>query len=167
MSDDEKSAPSKHRGPDRAAPYALSRLSGPVTLVDAAREIERADQWIASTANAKLSVIAEQMRALREQAERVLEDAQASATLHRAEARFARHVGKVYHLYERSAGERYWSLLSPSEWRGAPPHAFVGSYRLEADQSWTPLDRTDARDRERSAIDQLVRTVQLPRGEDV
>jgi hypothetical protein len=143
----------KHRGPDRAAPYAVSRLSGPVSLVDAAREIERADQWIASTSGARLEQIAAQMRALREQAEAVLSEARENAALHRAEARFARHPGKTYHLYEREGGARYWSLLAPSDWSGAPPHPFVGSYRLELDQSWTPVARLHERDRVREPID--------------
>lgn len=131
----------RYRGPERAAPYALSRLSGPISLVDSAREIERADQWIASTANAKLSTIAAQMQALRVQAEAVLQKAQEDAELHRAVARFVRHPGQTYHLYAQPDGGRYWSLLSPEEWGAKPPHVFLGSYRLELDQSWTRLDR--------------------------
>lgn len=160
MSDDEW----KHRGPERAptersraepraSTYPVSRLSAPVSLVDAAREIERADQWIASTSNAKLAQIAAQMRALREQAEQVMEEARANASLHRAEARFARHPGKTYHLYEREGGPRYWSMLSPDDWRGAPPHAFLGSYRLELDQSWTPATQAAEHDRARIPIE--------------
>jgi hypothetical protein len=117
----------------------LSRLSGPVSLVDVAREIEQADQWIASTSTAKLSVIAEQMRALRQSAQAVLEKAERDAALHRAEARFKRYPGRVYHLYERAGGVPYWSLLSPEDWGGSPPHPFLGSYRLESDQSFTQL----------------------------
>jgi len=130
----------RYRGPSKAAPYALSRLSGPVSLVEVAKEIEQADQWIASTANAKLSVIAEQMRALREAAHQVLAKAEQDAALHRAQASFKRYPGRVYHLYERDGSTRYWSLLSPEDWRGEPPHVFVGSFRLELDQSFTALD---------------------------
>jgi hypothetical protein len=149
MAEDER----KHRGPDRSSPYAVSRLSGAVSLVDAAREIERADQWIASTSNAKLEQIAAQMRALREQAEQVLSEARENASLHRAEARFVRHPGKTYHLYERADGQRYWSLLSPDDWGGASPHTFVGSYRLELDQSWTPTTRLADRDQARVPVE--------------
>lgn len=136
---DARDGSGRYRGPGNSAPYALSRLSGPVSLVDVAREIEQADQWIASTASAKLSVIAEQMRALHERARAVLEKAERDAALHRAEARFKRYPGRVYHLYERPEGAQYWSLLSPEDWDGAPPHRFVGSYRLESDQSFTSL----------------------------
>jgi hypothetical protein len=148
MADGAQDGSGRYRGPAKAAPYALSRLSGPVSLVEVAREIEQADQWLASTASAKLGVIAEQMLALRDKAQRVLEKAQRDAELHRAEARFKRYPGRTYHLYARAPGNHYWSLLSPAEWNGAPPHPFVGSYRLEADQSFTALheDGSDADD---------------------
>ena len=127
------------RGPTRAAPYPLSRLSGGVSLVDVAREIEQADSWIAATSSAKLDVIAQQIRQLQQEAHRVVEEAQRNAALHRAEARFKRYPGRVYHLYERSPGKLYWSLLSPADWQGSPPHPFVGTFRLENDQSFTEL----------------------------
>jgi hypothetical protein len=133
-------------GPTRAAPYALSRLSGPVSLVDVAREIEHADTLIASTTNAQLRLIAEQMAALRGQAERLLEHARVNAELHRVEARFVRHPGHTYHLYQRDGGEaqaRYWSLLAPADWGGRPPHRYLGSYRMEADRSWTLMGGQD------------------------
>jgi hypothetical protein len=152
QAEDERPRELRHRGPERASPYPVSRLSGPVSLVDAAREIERADQWIASTSESKLVVIAAQMHALRQQAEQVLAEARQNATLHRAEARFQRHPGKTYHLYERVDRQRYWSMLAPVDWNGQPPHAYVGSYRLEADQSWTPLERTAERDLGRQPV---------------
>jgi hypothetical protein len=154
------------RGPDRASPYPVSRLSGPVSLVDTAREIERADQWIASTSEAKLEQIAAQMRALREQAEQVLSEARENVALHRAEARFQRHPGKTYHLYERPGGQRYWSLLAPTDWAGQPPHPFVGSYRLEADQSWTPLARIAERDQRRFPVADWLERGLLPAHDD-
>jgi len=156
---------SRYRGPAKAAPYALSRLSGPVSLVEVAKEIEQADQWIASTANAKLNVIAEQMRALREAAEQVLVKAELDAALHRAEAHFKRYPGRVYHLYERGDGSRYWSLLSPEEWREKMPHAFLGSYRLETDQSFTALAPNAASEASADQTLELLLKVRGARGE--
>jgi hypothetical protein len=120
--------------------------------VDVAREIEHADAFIASTTNAQLRLIADQMAALRSEAERLLEQARLNAELHRVEARFVRHPGKIYHLYERDSGQpqrRYWSLLAPADWGGQPPHRYLGSYRLESDQSWTAVgpDGAEARSR--------------------
>jgi hypothetical protein len=50
----------------------------------------------------------------------------------------------------------YFSMLSPADWGGAPPHAFEGSYRLEADMRWTPAGEIDAFDRERGALRRLI-----------
>ena len=123
----------------RASPYPLSRLAPRIELVDLAREIEQADITIQMVASAKLAAIREQMIALKEQAERVLEEARAAAELHRARCSFKKIPGHTYHLYARDDGERYFSMLSPEDWRGAPPHRFEGSYLLEADMRWTPV----------------------------
>lgn len=130
-----------HDGPASTSPYPLSRMSAPHDLVDTAREIQRADAVLAAVATDKLTQIAEQIRALQDQARVVLERARRDAELHRAECRFQKVPGQVYHLYRRArdGSEReYFSLLSPDDWRGAPPDPYVGSYRLEADASFTP-----------------------------
>ncbi|KAJ8983358.1 hypothetical protein NQ317_003164 [Molorchus minor] len=53
-------------------------------------------------------------------------------------------AGHVYHLYERPSGQKYFSMLSQEEWQDAP-HKFLGSFRLELDQSWTPIDKEEDR----------------------
>lgn len=125
----------------RVATYPTSRLSPRIDLVDVATEIARADASIATTTNAKLEVIARQIRSLQEEARAILEDAKASVELHRARCNFVRRPGNVYHLYRRPDGELYFSLLSPDDWSGAPPHRFEGSHRLETDLRWTRVDR--------------------------
>jgi hypothetical protein len=159
---DERKGSIPYEGESRAAPYPLSRLSAPVSLVDAAREIQAADQWLAATASAQLGAIAEQMQHLREQAEKILHKAQQDALLHRAEARFTRIPGKIYHLYARADGTQYWSLLAPSDWNGTPPHSFVGSFRLEADRSWTRADQIEPQDAARGDISEWLKKKLLP-----
>jgi hypothetical protein len=123
----------------RAATYPTSRLSPRFELIDLATEIARADETIALVANAKLDVVRQQIAALQERARVILAEAAATAELHRAQCNFRKAPGRVYHLYRRGADDRYFSMLSPDDWGGAPPHAFEGSYRLEADQSFTRL----------------------------
>lgn len=128
------------------SPYPLSRLSAPHDLVDVAREIQEADKTLGGVTVAKLRTIAEQIRALQAQAARVLEEARQSSDLHRASCAFKRRPGHVYHLYrKREVGSLYWSMLSPEEW-GTPPDEFQGSYRLEVDMSWTPVEQIEQRD---------------------
>jgi hypothetical protein len=162
MNDDERStrhAGANHAGPARSSPYPMSRLAPVHALVDVAQEIAAADRAIGSVVGGKLELIARQIRALQEEARVVLEEARRDLDLHRAEHSFVKRPGSTYHLYRRADGRLYLSMLSPEDWRGAPPHAFEGSYRLEADQSWTPVEEIDG-DAEKP--EELVRRLLAP-----
>ncbi len=128
--------------PARSSPYPTSRLAPVHDLVDLAAQIETADHMISAVTSGKLETIAEQIRNLQAQARRILQEAHESAELHRAQCRFAKRPGAIYHLYRRSDDTLYFSLLHPSEWRSGPPHAFVASYLLQADMSWQACDGT-------------------------
>ena len=128
-----------HQGPQSTAPYPLSRLSAPHELVSIAGEIAAADTMLSAVVGAELELIARQIRALQQQAAETLERAQRDALLHRAECRFKKRPGEVYHLYRAASGRACFSLLSPADWRGASPHPFEGSYRLGLDMRWTPV----------------------------
>jgi hypothetical protein len=133
----------------------MSRLSAPHNLVDTAREIQKADAVLGAVTGDKLRLIAEQIRSLQEQARELLEEARRSADLHRAECRFQKRVGGIYHLYRN--GERlYFSMLSPEDWGGRRPHVYEGSYRLEADMGWTPIDRVADRDAQDASARRLL-----------
>ncbi|KAI6197061.1 hypothetical protein M3Y94_01180500 [Aphelenchoides besseyi] len=57
----------------------------------------------------------------------------------------------TYHLYERpNGGQQYFSMLSPAEWGKSLKSTYLGSYRLEADRSFTRMDQTDEFDDDRS-----------------
>ena len=133
----------RYDGPARAAPYALSRMAPSFSLVDVAKEIEKADEMLATVTGGKLGVIADQIRHLQEQARRMLERAQRDAELHRARCRFEKKPGGVYHLYLKDDGERWFLLMGPDEWIRPQPQTFEGSYRLEADMSFTRVDVSD------------------------
>lgn len=131
----------KHTGEARTSPYPVSRLAPVHDLVDVAKRIQEADAVVGAVASAELSVIAEQIRRLQEEAQRVLERTRRNLDLHRARCTFVRKPGGVYHLYRRTDGELWFSMIGPDEWGSTDPsRAFAGSYRLELDQSWTRLD---------------------------
>jgi hypothetical protein len=146
----------RYQGPARAAPYPLSRLSAAFDLVDVAREIQQADATIAAVAQGELTVIAEQIRALQDKARAVLARVHADRELHRAQCNFEKKPGQTYHLYRREDGVLYFSLLGPDEWRLKHAQTFVGSYRLEPDQSWTPLGEVQDRDERRDVARRLL-----------
>lgn len=144
--DNHETAP-EHALTTRAAPYPMSRLAPRFDLVDVAAEIARADQTISMVATGKLDIIRRQILALQEQARGILDEAARAARLHRARCNFPKRPGHVYHLYRRGEDDLYFSLLSPSEWGGSPPHPFEGSYRLENDQTFTLVDAGDTESR--------------------
>lgn len=127
-------------GADNAAPYPVSRMAPATELVDLAREIAEADQMLGNVVHGKLKVIAEQMKTLQQEARSILERSARDQQLHRARCNFKRQPGKIYHLYSKDDDTPYFSMLSPEEWGGDPPHRFIGSYRLESDMSWTPVE---------------------------
>ena len=150
-------APQLHDGTDHSSAYPVSRLAPGFGLVDLAREIEQADQMVSSRLGAQLQVIADQVKALQAQAREILEQARADQRLHRARCGFRRIPGHVYHLYEDADGSLAFSMLSPDDWHGHPPKPFVGSYRLEADMSWTPADAVgDQQDDSRQLVARLL-----------
>lgn len=147
---------SRHEGPAKASPYPISRLAPAHDLVDVAREIQEADRMLGTVAGNKLQLLAKQIRALQDEARGLLEATRRDAQLHRAQCSFKRRAGHVYHFYRRPEGALYISMLSPADWRGQPPHAFEGSYRLEPDMSWTRAEDIASVDAERSKLPPLL-----------
>ena len=154
--DDPKYSGDNFRGSDNASPYPVSRLGAPISLVDSAKIIEAASSKVALRTNAQLEVIVEQMKALQERARDIIEQASRDVDLIHADCRFHRVPGRIYHLFERSDGRRYFSMLGPDEFGGHAPPGFVASFRYEADESWTRLDEVAARDRRRAEIQGFV-----------
>lgn len=152
---------SLHEGGTRSAPYPTSRLAPPVELVDLARRVADADQSLLTHTSGKLRVIAAQIQALQDQARGILEQARRDQDLHRVPCSFRRTPGKVYHLYRRPDGSRYFSMLDPAEWSAGSPDTHEGSWRLEADQSWTPVEEAAADDPTERAVQQLLDQVGL------
>lgn len=138
-----RSAPTGYEGPTRSAPYALSRMAPSFDLVDAAKEIQKADAQLALMTGGKLEIIANQIRALRAEAERLVARAERDAQLHRAQCRFEKKPGGVYHLYRKGDGELWFSLMAPDEWSVKRDQTFEGTYRLELDMGFTRLDVKD------------------------
>ncbi|XP_066547064.1 uncharacterized protein C1orf50 homolog isoform X2 [Amia ocellicauda] len=125
-------------------------------LVALAQQVQKADDFVRANACNKLTVIAEQIRYLQEQARKVLEDAKKDADLHHAACNVVKKPGNMYYLYVRESGQRYFSILSPKDWGDSCPHKFLGAYKLQYDMSWTPSEEVEKRDSEISIIDKLL-----------
>lgn len=155
MSNDKKGL--LHRGPAHSSPYPVSRLAPAFDSGELAAEVAKAESMLSARTGAKLRVIADQIKLLQLEARKVLADAKEEQALARAQCAFKRIPGKTYHLYRKASGEPFFSMLAPSDWGGSIPYAFEGSYRLEADYSWTPADRIGQGDDTGELVNQLLR----------
>ncbi|XP_051531826.1 uncharacterized protein C1orf50 homolog [Myxocyprinus asiaticus] len=145
------------------SPYQMNRVGDPMDLVALAQQVQKGDEFIRANASNKLTVIADQIRYLQEQARKVLEDAKKDAELHHAACNVVKKPGNMYYLYMRESGQRYFSILSPREWGPNCPHKFLGGYKLQHDMSWTPQEEVEKRDAEIAILDKLLnRQTALP-----
>ena len=159
-----KSAPGLHRGGDHSSPYPVSRLAPAFQGGELAQEIAKAEAMLSARTGAKLRVIADQIKALQREARKVLDEAREEQALNQARCAFKRIPGKTYHLYRKSDGGSFFSMLSPQDWGGRPPHEHLGAYRLETDYSWTPAERASDADDTGAVVAQLLRIGGLPPG---
>lgn len=123
-------------------------------LVELAKEIQKADTFVQANACNKLQVIAEQIRFLQSQAEKILLETKRNTDLHHVACNFIKVPGNIYHLYQRSSGQKYFGMLSPQEWH--TPHEYMGSFRLEQDQSWTPAEYLVEKDNQLQVLEKVL-----------
>jgi len=134
------------------------KMHNPQDLIALARHVQTADSHTKAIASGKLDLISRQIKQLQEEARQVLENAKQDMDLAHAKCNFQRRPGSTYHLYKKNISgpgedeqyEKFFSMLSPQEWSGNPPHIHLGSYRLEYDMSWTPLEKIEERDASRT-----------------
>ncbi|XP_033113721.1 uncharacterized protein C1orf50 homolog [Anneissia japonica] len=136
--------------------YRTNRTTDVMDLVELAKQVQKADEFTRANAGSKLTVIADQIRYLQEQAYKVLQEAKRDADLHHVACNFKKCPGKVYHLYKRPSGQRYFSLLSLEDWGATCPHEYLGTYRLEYDMTWTPEKDMERRSNEIGLIDKVL-----------
>ncbi|XP_068598607.1 uncharacterized protein C1orf50 homolog [Brachionichthys hirsutus] len=143
-------------GLEPVSSYQTNRVGDPMDLVALATQVQKGDDFIKANACNKLTVIADQIRYLQEQAKKVLEEAKRDADLHHAACNIVKKPGNVYYLYQRPSGQKYFSIISPKEWGASCPHTFIGAFKLQHDMSWTPLDEVKKRSSELAALDKLI-----------
>ncbi|XP_033082723.1 uncharacterized protein C1orf50 homolog [Trachypithecus francoisi] len=145
------------------SPYHTHRAGDPLDLVALAEQVQKADEFIRANATNKLTVIAEQIQHLQEQARKVLEDAHRDADLHHVACNMVKKPGNIYYLYKRESGQQYFSIISPKEWGTGCPHDFLGAYKLQHDLSWTPYEDIEKQDAKIGMMDKLLsQSVALP-----
>ena len=51
-----------------------------------------------------------------------------------------------------------YAVFPMQEWGRSCPHTHLGSYRLEHDRSWTPLEEVEERSKDIEAINRAIHT---------
>lgn len=146
----------KPGGVQLVSAYQTTRVGDPTDLVALATQVQKGDEFIRANACNRLTVIADQIKYLQEQARKVLDDAKKDADLHHAACNMVKKPGNMYYLYLRPSGQRYFSIISPQEWGPSCPHQFIGAYKLQYDMSWTPIEDVDKKDSEIAIMDKLL-----------
>ena len=123
----------------RSCTYPTSRLSSKFEPIDQVEVVKESDRMLGAVASGKLSIISEQIKYLQQQAIKVIREAEINMNLHRATCTFEKRTGHIYYLYDRPGLGPYFSILSPEDWGLAPPHQYLGAYRLEPDSTWTEM----------------------------
>lgn len=122
--------------------YPTRTLDPPITIVEQAKEIEKAQETIKSSVNSKLDVIVKQIRSLQEEAKRIVDEANENIELHKVSCNFEKRPGETIHLYEKEGSNSlYFSRLSPGDWSGNPPNRYLGSYIMEYDRSFKMVEK--------------------------
>ncbi|MFH4981848.1 hypothetical protein AB6A40_008557 [Gnathostoma spinigerum] len=132
------------------------RIHDPTDIVRLAEKVKEADDFVQGRAINRLSVIAEQMKFLRLQAQKVLEEAERDDDLHHVACNLQKVVGSTYYLYRKPSGQRFFSIISPEEWGSCNQNEFLGGFRLEADRSWTPLVECQSRRKELETLKNIL-----------
>lgn len=122
--------------------------------------IQTSETHVKNTCYSKLDVISEQIKFLQKQAHQILASAQEDSKLHKIPCNFVKVPGTLYHLYERSNGDKFWSMISPDEFGSGNPNEHLGSYRMEVDRSFTKADQLQEFAENRRFAETLMKNIQ-------
>ncbi|EDW02800.1 GH10888 [Drosophila grimshawi] len=128
-------------------------------IIHLAQEIQSADKMVRNSTSQKLVVILDQIKMLQAQAIDILKESNENRMLHSVACNFNKKPGKIYHLYQKSTGQNYFSMLSPEEWNNSVEQTYKGSYRLEFDSSWTPIDKIKEHDNKLKWVEQCMDSI--------
>lgn len=82
----------------------------------------------------QLKLIMKQANMLKLEAEEIINEAVLNENLHNVECRFKKISGHTYHLYQKENNDKYFSMLSPNEWK--PKDKFINSYFYDYDKTF-------------------------------
>jgi hypothetical protein len=85
-------------------------------------------QFIEDTGSSKINLLKELLNSITKIGQEEILNINASIELWKLPCGFIRKAGDVIHLYERSDGTKFWSIIGPQEWEN--DLSSLGSYRI-------------------------------------
>jgi len=114
-------------------------LDPKISIVDQAKEIEKASEILDLRVNSKLDLILKQIRLLQEEAKKIIEEAYNDLELHKVKCNFEKRVGEVIFLYKKD-NELFFSRISPEEWGGIIDYEYLGKYKMRNDYTFEKIN---------------------------
>lgn len=87
----------------------------------------------------KLKQIAKEMERLKKEAEEIIQESFLQHELQNITCNCKKISGTTYHLYQNEKNEKYFSLISPSEWNSDFKHQFISSFYYDYDKTFTKI----------------------------
>ncbi len=84
----------------------------------------------------QLNLIFEQMKILAKQVQDIKKRVYISDLIYNVQMSFTPVIGKCYFLYEEESGNRFLSLISPTQWSEKMQDQYIAEVRLNADHTW-------------------------------
>ena len=120
---------SKERG------YYASQLTYGSNLGAPAIKLEDVDGWKTSQAMSANKYFNERYEEIKNQFNSMLEEVYWNDTVYKSKYSFIPIIGEIYHLYERSEGNNFLSIVDPSSWN----IKHLGSFKLDSDKKWNKI----------------------------
>ncbi|HOJ63898.1 MAG TPA: DUF2452 domain-containing protein [Spirochaetota bacterium] len=118
-----------------------TRTSDPkISIVDQAKEIEKASEILTLKVNSKLEVILKQIKFLQEEAKKIINEAYQDIELHKVRCSFEKKPEEIIYLYKDDKKDLFFSRISPEEWGEMINYEYLGAYKMRIDRSFEKID---------------------------
>ena len=91
-----------------------------------------------ATAYSQLKLLAQQVKAIEQQAMGIINNAIENDSLYEIECQCKKIPGKSYYLYQ-NADKKYFSMLSPKDWKFNHKDPFLGEYYYDFDYTFNKI----------------------------
>ncbi|OUX37495.1 MAG: hypothetical protein CBE33_03090 [Candidatus Pelagibacter sp. TMED273] len=111
-----------------------------IKIDDIEGKVYELENWKPSNANQVKKYFTEKANEIKQDYQKLLNDFNINKIIFDSKMNFKPIIGKTYHLYENKTGQKFMSLISPSEWKKNEDLFFLGSYKQDTNQKWIEVN---------------------------